>query len=537
MARTVLIAAPDQTSGYELRAQIEELDGFTIVDVAESTSRLHELVSQRDPEIVLIHEQVGPVPVLQAFREIAARRPGTALLLLSEEFSPEVFSAAMDAGARGVLRYPVSHEDLENRLTSAGEWVQQMRRHLVSDGSSDSDLESRGRLVVLHGSKGGVGTTTLAVHLAHDSVTRVPGRSVCLVDLNLDTGDVADFLGIEHRLDVSDLAKVADDLSAQTVGSAVHRNPSGLSTVLGPSRIEDVGAVGERETVLILAALRRQFDLVVVDCGAAVNPASAAAVELADQVLLVTNPDLLALRGVHRTIEKWSRVGARELDRVKIVVNRVSKDNDIQPESAARLLPAAPVPTSLPEAFTVLQRGLNHQDPAEIQAKAWWQRIAALADVVGTVPASAAATDAVGTTPRRSLFRRKGEPAPAGTDAEGALRAESGQATLEFTGVIAVVLLLMVLIWQIALWGVSAAYTSHAADEAAREAGIGSSIDVIRTQALEDVPGWFRSSMRVELADQNRTIRVRSKLPVLLPSMTVDGLRFTSESPVVREDS
>lgn len=527
MARTVLIAAPDQTAGYELRAQVEELDGFTIVDVAESTVRLQELVTQRDPEIVLIHEQVGPVPVLQVFREIAARRPGTALLLLSEEFTPEVFSAAMDAGARGVLRYPVSHEELESRLTSAGEWVQQMRRHLVSD-SNDSDLGSRGRLVTVHGSKGGVGTTTLAVHLAHDSVTRVPGRSVCLVDLNLDTGDVGDFLGIEHRLDVSDLAKVADDLSAQTIGSAVHRKPSGLATVLGPAQIEDIGLVGDRETVLILAALRRQFDLVVVDCGAAVNPASAAAVELADTALLVTTPDLLALRGVHRTVEKWSRVGARDVDRVKIVLNRTSKDSDIQPEAASRLLPAAPLSTTLPEAFTVLQRGLNHQDPAEIQSKVWWKRIEDLADDIGTVPSS---TTSTATSQRRTLFKRKGE------DAAPAPTAEAGQATVEFAGVIFIVLFLMLLIWQIGLWGISAAYTSHASDEAAREAGIGASLTQIEDKALDNVPGWFRDNMTVRLLDGSSAVQVRSKMPLLLPGVTVNKLVFTSETPVVREDN
>lgn len=529
MARTVLIAAPDQTAGYELRAQVEELDGFTIVDVAESTHRLQELVAQRDPEIVLIHEQVGPVPVLQVFREISARRPGTALLLLSEEFSPDVFAAAMDAGARGVLRYPVALEDLEGRLTSAGEWVTQMRRHLVND-SADPDLGSRGRLVAVHGSKGGVGTTTIAVHLAHDSVTRVPGRSVCLVDLNLDNGDVADFLGIEHRLDVSDLAKVADDLSAQTVGSAVHRNPSGLATVLGPAQIEDVGVVGDRETVLILAALRRQFDLVVVDCGAAVNPASAAAVELADSVLLVTTPDLLALRGVHRTIEKWSRVGSREVDRVDIVLNRVSKESDIQPEAAARLLPAKPVDVTLPEALAILQRGLNHQDPAQIQSKVWWKRVEDLADAVGTVPSSAPSS---AVAPRRSLFKRKGE---ADQPRDRALE-EAGQATVEFSGVVFIVLFLMLLIWQIALWGVSAAFTSHAADEAAREAGIGASASRIEATALDEVPGWFRDNMTVRLVDAGSTVQVRSRMPLLLPRVTVDSLVFTSQTPVVREDN
>lgn len=530
MSHTVLIAAPDQTTGYELRAQVEELDGFAIVDVADSTARLHEMVAQREPEIVLIHEQVGPVPVLQTVRDIVARRPGTAMVLMSEEFSPEVFAAAMDAGARGVLRHPVSHEDLQSRLSAAAEWVVQMRRHLSSE-SGDSELGSRGRLLAVAGSKGGVGVTTLAVHLAHDAVTRVPGRSVCLVDLNLDNGDLADFLGIDHRLDISDLAKVADDLSTQTVGSAVHRSASGLSSVLGPVRIEDVGFVGEREAILILSALRRQFDLVIADCGSVVNPASAAAVETADDVMLVTTPDLLALRGVHRIAEKWSRVGARSIENVKVVLNRVSRDSDIQPDTAARLLPAAPIETSMPDAFKVLQRGLNHQDPAEIQAKAWWSKIGQLADEVHTVPAATRPEQPTGQS--RSLFRRKADPTEPRTPVPAA--AEKGQATLEFTSLIGIVMLLMVILWQIALWGVSAAYTSHAADEAARSAGISASATSVREDALASVPGWFRDNMDVSLPGSD-SVRVRGRMPLLVPTFTIDGLVFTSETPIIQED-
>lgn len=527
MSHSVVIAAPDQTTGYELRAQVEELDDFTIVDVADSTSRLQELVAQRDPEIVLIHELVGPLPVLQTIRDIVARRPGTALVLLSEEFSPEVFAAAMDAGARGVLRHPVSHADLQVRLTAAAEWVIQMRRHLSAE-SQDTDLASRGRLVAVSGAKGGVGTTTLAVHLAHDAVTRVPGRSVCLVDLNLDNGDLADFLGIDHRLDISDLAKVADDLSVQTVGSAVHRSLSGLSSVLGPSRIEDVGAVGERETILILAALRRQFDLVITDCGSVVSPASAAAVETADDVLLVTTPDLLALRGVHRTAEKWRRVGARSMEQVKVVLNRVSRDSDIQPDTATRLLPTTPIDITLPEAFKVLQRGLNHQDPSEIQAKAWWSRIGELAEHVGTVPSATEPRPPV--TKNRSLFRRKAS----SVKVPATPASEQGQATLEFTGLIGIVMLLMVILWQIGLWGVSAAYTSHAADEAARSAGILASPAQVRADALAAVPSWFRANTTVRLSDSD--VEVKGRLPLLLPSVTIDGLSFTSQTPIIHED-
>lgn len=522
MAHSVLIAAPDQTTAYELRALVEELDGFTVVDVAETSNRVGQLVTERDPEIVLIHEQLGPSPVLHTIRDITARRPGTALVLLSEDLSPEVFASAMDAGARGVLHHPVSLEDLDGRLKASAEWVTQMRRHLSSD-TIDPEHAMRGRLVALAGAKGGVGTTTLAVHLAHDAVTRVAGRSVCLVDLNLDNGDLGDMLGVTHRLDISDLAKVADDLSAQTMGSAIHRGASGLSTLLSPANIEDVGTVGERETMLILAALRRQFDLVIADCGSTVTPASAAAVETADEVLLVTTVDVLALRGVHRTIERWKRVGARSVETVKIVLNKVSKDSDIQPETASRLLPSAPINTWLPDAYKSLQSGLNHQDPVQITARGWWARIEELATEVGTVRST---TTARAQTSRWSLTKPRAKQVAA---------AEKGQATLEFVGVIPIVIMLMVILWQVSLWGVSAAYTGHAADEAARAAGIGATATEVRGKALDAVPSWFRGGMTVEPNDE--TVTVKSELPLLVPGISIDGLAFTSRTTIVDENN
>lgn len=528
MSHSVLIAAADQTTGYELRARVEELDDFFVTDLADSTERLHRLVAQHDPEIVLVHDALGPVPVLQTFRDVVARRPGTALVLVTEDVSPASFTAAIDAGARAVLPHPITHEQLDLRLTAAAEWVGQMRRHLSAE-ALDPELGSRGRLVCIAGSKGGVGTSTIAAHLAHDAVTRVPGRSVCLLDLDLDHGDISDLLGISHRLDVSDLAKVADDLTAQTIGSAIHRSPSGLSTLLAPQHIEDVGEVGERETVLILAAVRRQFDLVIVDCGATVTPASAAAAESADEVLLVATPDLLALRGTHRVAEQWKRVGARSIEAAKIVLNRVSRDSDIQPDTAARLLPAAPLDVTLPEAFKTLQRGLNHQDPAQIQAKAWWSRIEDLAAELGTVPRER--SRAPRGQQRRSLFRsRKSESA----EPESEPVDERGQATLEFVGTIWLVIFLMVVMWQVALWGVSAALTSHAADEAAREAGLGRTIDDVRYAAKQSIPDWFRSDMEVTRTESG-TVKVRSELPLLLPAVSIDGLVFTSEVDVVEE--
>lgn len=522
MSVPVVIVAPDQTTGMELRSQVDEVDDFVVVDVVDTTARLHDTILDRQPDIVLIHEAVGPLPTPQAVRDMQARHPDIAAIVLTEKFSPEVFTAAMDAGARGVLQYPTSHDDLQQRLPAAAEWVRQMRRHL-SSGVGDDELGARGRMIVVAGSKGGVGTTTIAIHLGHDAVTRVPGRSVCVVDLDLDGGDVGDFLGIEHRLDISDLAKVADDLSAQTVESAVHRSPSGLAAVLAPSRVEDIGEVSERETLLLLAALRRHFDLVIADCGSSINPATAAAVETADDVILVTTPDLLALRGAHRAVESWRRIGARELDAVKILVNRASRDSDIQHDTASRLLPKDPIGTVLPESMKVLQRGLNLQNPSEIRSPAWWSLIQGLASTLNTVPEGKTAPKAKPRT-RPSLKRRKAEvPEPA---------AEAGQSTIEFIGALVPIGLFILMLWQFGLWGVTAAYTSHAANTAGREASLGSSPAEVTAEAKESVAPWFRSLIDVDFAS-NKVV-VRGHLPLLLPGVAT-GVTISSSAPILDE--
>lgn len=520
MSHSVIIGAGDHVVGYEIRSLVGELEGFHVEDVADSADRLEESVLRRDPDIVLMHSGIGPIPALQLVRDLAMRRPGSAILVMADRVTPEVFTEAMDAGARGVIQHPAGLEDMQARLTSAAQWSAQMRKHLTMPSDQISQDAGRGRVFAVAGAKGGVGASTVAVHLAHHYVQAVPGKSVCLVDLDVEKGDVGNLLGISHRLDVSDLAKVADDLGATTVNSALHRDSSGMAVLLAPSNIEDVGSVDDRETRLILGVIRRQFDIVVVDVGSHVTPVSAAAVEIADEVVLLTTPDVLALRGVHRTLDAWSRVGARKPDDTKVVLNRVSKVSDIQPESVVRLIPKPPCRTALPAAFKRLEPGLNYRTPAEVKDRGWWSEIAALSQELG-LTAEDAGPAPRGRDRRRSRSRRK------------ELITESGHAALEFVGAFPIIMFLVLLVWQVALTMAALALTGHAVNEAARAVTVGDDVG----SAVADVPGWFAQAMEPSVSPAGDTVRVHTELPVLLPGWSVAGWDYTAEVGVVDEPS
>jgi pilus assembly protein CpaE len=521
MSHSVIIGAGDQVVTYEIRSLVGEVEGFKVEDVADTSDQLEQSVLRRDPDVVVVHSGIGPTPVLQLVRDLAMRRPGTAILVMADQVTPEVFTEAMDAGARGVLQHPVSLEDLQARLTSAAQWAAQMRRHLSAPTDLESSGSGRGKVYVVAGAKGGVGTSTVAAHLAYDYVKAVAGKSVCLVDLDVEKGDLAHLLGVSHRLDISDLAQVADDLGPSTVSSAIHRDPSGVGLLLAPEHIEDVASIGDRETRLIIGAVRRQFDLVVVDAGSHVTPVSAAAVEVADEVVLVTTPDVLALRGVHRTLDAWGRVGVRKPEATRVLLNQVSKIADIQPDSVPRLLPTAPLRHTLPAAFKRLEPGLNHRMPAEVKDRGWWSSVHAVAREIGLLGGDEALAAATGKKDRRRGKVRAGS------------RGESGQAALEFTGMFPVVMLLVLLVWQVGLTAVSLALTGHAANEAARAAAIGEDVST----ALDTVPAWFAQDMTVSQSPSGDTVRVHTDLPILSPGFTASGWSFASTVGVVDEPS
>jgi hypothetical protein len=114
--------------------------------------------------------------------------------------------------------------------------------------------------------------------------------------------------------------------------------------------------------------------------------------------------------------------------------------------------------------------------------------------------------------------------------------AEREHASMKFLGILALVILIIAIIWQLGLWGVTAAYTSYAADEAAHTASAGGTTAEVRDDALRSVPSWFRTNIDVSQTDLG-TVKATSSMPVLTPIFTVDGLDLTSEAPIVSEGS
>ncbi|MEV7399297.1 AAA family ATPase [Streptomyces sp. NPDC091267] len=391
MTTRILPAVGDADAARSVTTLLSQLpDAEPAAPVGDSTQLIDTLARLAGesldelPEVVLVHERIGPVPALELIREVSLRFPAVGVVLITVDASPGLFSAAMDSGARGLVTLPLSYEELVNRVQSAAQWSVGVRRHLGASG--DVFTGPGGTVVTVSGAKGGVGATVTAVQLA--LAAQASGRTVALVDMDLQSGDVASYLDVQFRRSIVDLAAITD-ISPRVLSDAVFSHSTGIALLLAPGDGERGEEVSDRSARQIVSALRSRYEVVVIDAGSQMNGANAAAIEMADIALLVTTPDVVAVRGAKRIVRMWDRLQVRKAEETMTVVNRYNRNTEIQPPLIQKITGTRMVGTAIPANFKELQgavdAGRMHElDPKSIVKQALW----ALAGELGIVRAT-----------------------------------------------------------------------------------------------------------------------------------------------------
>ncbi|MDT0400635.1 MULTISPECIES: AAA family ATPase [Streptomyces] len=390
MPTRILPAVGDADAVRSITTLLSQLpDAEPVAPVVDSTQLVDTLARlaaesvDELPEVVVVHERIGPVPALELIREVALRFPAVGVILVTSDPSPGLFQAAMDYGARGVVALPLSYEELASRVQAVAQWSVGVRRHLGSGGDVFTGVG--GTVVTVSGAKGGVGATLTAIQLA--LAAQASGRTTALLDMDLQTGDVAAYLDVQFRRSVVDLAAITD-ISPRVLADAVFRHDTGLALLLAPGEGERGEEVSDRSARQIVSALRSRYEVVVIDCGAQLGGAGAAVVEMADTALLVTTPDVVAVRGAKRAVRMWDRLQIRKAEETTVVVNRHTRSTEIQPPLIRKITGTAVAATVIPAHFKELQAVVDAGRVHELENKsAVKQALWGLAGELGLVRA------------------------------------------------------------------------------------------------------------------------------------------------------
>lgn len=502
----VLIAASSADLAAQAAALTSEDGELEVAGTPASPGELSAALEAEPVDAVLLHEELGAVPVMDLVRDLVARFPHVGLVLLVDEGDSRILRAALKAGARDVIETPLTLEELTTGLKGAARWSRAVQRPAA--GEEKEEVRGRGWMVAMAGAKGGVGTTTLALHTALAAVTGGHSRSVCLVDFDLQAGDVGVLLDLTHHRSVVDLADVAGEIGAQQLEGTAYVHASGLRVLLGPAqgeRAEEMSAAVARR---LFGGLKSTYDVIIVDAGSVVTEANAAAVEIADEVVVVITPDVPAVRAANRLSALWQRLGVRRPD-AKILVNRAARGSDVQPDLVRKVVELPLTATSVPAGFKELESAANTGLPERVAEGGIRDAVEKLARELGALAASAPAL----ARPRLSL------------------RAQSGQVAVETVGLAAVLFIVALLLWETVLAGYTFVLSGHASREGARQLAVGGEPE---PAARADLPDSWRQGMRVKSGENY--VEVSLRVPAILPGLDSPAGLSTRSGTVIEDE-
>jgi pilus assembly protein CpaE len=509
----VLVAGENEERRNRVVVALGEIGDLAIIGAVETPSDVALVVDDADQEIdlLLVDVDFGEQTVLSMTRELTKVRPDLGVVILADHPSVEFFSAAMEAGARGVLPTSPSVEDLHGRLAQIADWQRRVR----SLAFATSGADAAGRVVVVTGAKGGVGTSTIALHLALAAVRGGKGMRVCLVDLDLQQRGLRHLLDVHGRRTILDLVPVAENVTGRHVDEALFSHYSGLKMLLAPHEPERADEVTGDATRYILGAIRDQFDLVIVDAGSVLTEPGAVAMDFADDLILVATPDVPALRGARETLGMMSRLEVAKAGDVTVLFNRASPRSEVQPDLGRRITGTDAFKVAVPEDWKHLEEVANGASALDLGDSPFRRAIIALGrelQLGSRLRPQASADPVMRTEADRAIAEMKSR-----RGRRRRKKDDGGQTTVEMVFGIAVAAALFLLLLQIMLYAIATVSSRRAADAAAI---IGARDGLVPRQvraqeaAESRVPGF----LDVQVTDHaDGTFSATVKVPQIVP--------------------
>jgi len=299
------------------------------LDVIEAVLAEHPAI-----DVLIAGPSVATAAGLLELRRLRLRQPDSSMILAFDRQRTASLRDTVRAGAVDILRLPVEDKAIVDSVLQALE----ARWGALADGPDGSGPGGVGEVIAVVSATGGCGKTFLATNLGYH-LHAVRHRSVCLLDFDLQFGELSTSLRLKPKSTIIDLLAHDDDkdMSAHLVTHlAVHE--TGIPVLAAPERPAEADGVDAADMGRVIDAARRRFDYVIVDTPPSLAEAVMVALEYADRVFALATLDLPSVRNLGLLLETMKQLKVPE-DRVGLVLNKVEPDVGMDVAQLTRYFP------------------------------------------------------------------------------------------------------------------------------------------------------------------------------------------------------
>jgi len=322
----------------ETREHLSRLLGFEqeidVAGTAGSGEEALQVAMQLRPDVIVMDINMPGMDGVAAAEVISQRLPTCPIIMMSVHGEAEQLKRSITAGAREFLVKPFSGDEFatsikrvhERELARQAQVAATLPAQPAATGAA-SDIEDH-EVVAVFSPKGGSGRTTIATNLALALHAETGGR-VCLVDANLQFGDVGVLLNLNPKnrsmLDAVEGGEPDPDI----IDSVVIDHSTGIRVLLAPPTPEGADLVTTAYLRKMVDHLKATHDWVVVDLPSALNDHALAMMDAADQIVVLSALEITTIKNVRLFLEVADQL---EYDRgkIRLVINRADTAQGIR---------------------------------------------------------------------------------------------------------------------------------------------------------------------------------------------------------------
>lgn len=176
----------------------------------------------------------------------------------------------------------------------------------------------KGKSVVITSGKGGVGKTTTTANLG--AALALKGKRVLVIDADIGLRNLDVIMGLENRI-VFNLVDVAKGVCKPQQAYIKSKKSNNLF-LLPASQTDDKDVVSAGEIASVVESMKQEFHFVIIDSPAGIEQGFRNACAGADEAILVTTPEVAAIRDADRVIGLLSAQGIEP----RLIINRVDRE-------------------------------------------------------------------------------------------------------------------------------------------------------------------------------------------------------------------
>ncbi len=313
-----VVISNDRSKQESMTQVFANLPGFKVVAESADFSNGVQKVQGMAADVAVVFLDDRQDTGCAVLSQLKQARPDVFTFAISADRSADLIVKAIRSGADELLSQIPTSEELLAPLVK----VMELRKREATAGGG-----TIGQILAGYSSHGGAGVTTFMTNLAL-SIKKMGEVRVCLVDLDLQNGDVPVFLNFKHPYSILDLTENSGSLDPTFLQGTLFHHASGLDVLAPPPMLEDGESISARDVTQILDALKSHFDYILVDTSSTLNDITFAVIEKADKCFLLTDNMVPSVRAMQRVANTLDRLGVTH-ENLKLVLSRPVEKSDI----------------------------------------------------------------------------------------------------------------------------------------------------------------------------------------------------------------